>query len=314
MSNEQKFQKPLVKYKLITDKKIIEELNKLPLYIPPNETDETYDTDFISGQANDLTKSSEKVGQLRPIEVAVWFKDPEKESTNSIDRIHLRVINGRHRYRKDTTWRREYYDFGGFAETGEDPIVEYYFAKGHFDMQKKASKEERAVWVNDMCEHAMKSLGLDADKCCEYVVEQAEKQGISSGKSIREVCPKEFKNKMAVLSKEGKTFEKKGQDTKEVKKFKKVAGEKYVELEAEKLRLLTENTKLERETISLHEQANETQRVMADIQQQLRLVANIEHEQKCQCGRVTKIKVDATSGKVIISESKGTGKVVIPQS
>jgi len=314
MSKEQKLQKPLAKYKIITDPKIIAELDKLPLYIPPNETDETYDEDFISGQGNDLSKSSEQVGQLRPIEVSVWFNDPQKDSTNSIDRIHLRVINGRHRYKKDPTWRREYYDFTDFVVAGEDPIVEYYFAKGHFDMQKTATREERAVWVNNMCEHAMKTLGLQADKCCEWVVDRANEQGISSGTSIREVAEKRFKDPKQMLRKEGKTFESAGKDTLEVKKFKKVAGEKYVELEAVKLRLETENTTLQKENIGLHQQANKTQLIVADLQQQLRLVANIEQESKCQCGKTTKLTVDASSGKVIISESAGSGKVVIPQA
>ena len=315
MSNDQKLQKPLIKYKVITDKKIIEELDKLPLYIPPNETEETYDTEFISGEKNDLTKSSEKAGELRPIEVSIWFDDPQKESTNSIDRIHLRIIDGRHRYKINPNWRREYHDFSEFARAGSDPIVEYYFAKGHFDMRKTATKEERKVWVNDMCEHAMKSLGLPPQECCTWVIQQARIQGISNEKSIRDVCPKEFKDPSHVLVKEGKTFAKTGKDTKEIKKLKKVAGEKFVELEATKLRLETENVKLEKENIGLHEEANNTQRVVADLQQQLRLVANIEQESKCEeCGKVTKLSVDASSGKVLVSESKGTARIVIPDS
>ena len=85
-------------------------------------------------------------------------------------------------------------------------------------------------------------------------------------------------------------------------------------MESQKIRLETENTKLQKENIGLHEQANDTQRVVADLQQQLRLVANIEQDFKCQWGRETKLRVDASSGKVNISESIGTGKVVIPQS
>lgn len=307
MSNDQKFE-TLQKYKPITDTKIIAELDKLPLYIPQNETDETYDNEILSGQGNDLGKSSDNVGQLRSIEVSVWFDDPEKESTNSIERIHMRIINGRHRYRVNPNWKRQYYDFSEYAKSGEDPFVEYYFAKGHFDMQKKSSKEERAIWVRGMCEHAMTKLRIKAVECCNWVIKEADKQGISSANAIREVCPKEFKDPVK-KGREGMTFEKTGK----IEKLKKVSAEKFAEVQGIKLRLETENTKLEKENIGLHEQANETQRVMADIQQQLRLVANIEHEEKCKCGRVTKIKVDATSGKVIISENAGTGKVVISE-
>ena len=314
MSNDQGLEKPLIKYKLITDQKIINDLNKLPLYIPPNETEETYDKEIISGEVHDLAKSSGSAGELRPIEVAVWSEDPNKESTNSINRIDLRIINGRHRYRVNPNWRRVYYDFSEFAKSNGDPITEYYLAKGHFDMQKKATKEERAVWVNDMCEHAMKDLGIPVTQCCDWVVKQAKIQGISNDKSIREVCPKEFKNPSKIESREGETFEKKGKETKEIKKLKKVAGEKFMEMEATKLKLETENTKLQKEVIGLQENANETERVMSDLQQQLRLVANIEQESKCECGRITKLSVDASSGRVIISDQKGSARIVITES
>ena len=304
-----------MKYKIISDKKIIDELDKLPLYVPPNETEETYDMGMISGDNNDLIKSSETIGQHHPIEVAVWFDDPQKESTNSTARIHLRIINGRHRYKKNPDWRREYYDFTEFAKEGNDPIIEYYFAKSHFDMSKKGTKEERTIWVYDMCEHAMKTLGIPPQECCSWVIQQARIQGISNERSIFDACPTEFKNKKQAENREGKTWEKSGKETKEVKKLKKVAGEKFVELEATKLRLETENVKLEKENIGLHEEANNTQRVVADLQQQLRLVANIEQESKCEeCGKVTKLSVDASSGKVLVSESKGTARIVIPDS
>jgi len=303
MNEEQEMESPLhAKYTRITDKKIIEELDKLPLYVAPNETEETYDKDILAGQGHDLKKSSEEVGQLRPLEVAVWFDDPNKASDRSTSRIHLRIINGRHRYRFVPDWRREYFDFSGFVKDGKNPIAEYYFAKGHFDMQKKASRGERSVWVVDMCQLFMDE-GTPAPDCCNKLVHLCDEQGISNENSIREVCPPHFKDKEMMGRKLGKTFEKKGEDTKEVKKFKKVAGEKFHQLEALKIKLETDNTQLTKENIGLHENATKQERIMTDIQQQLKLVSMIEQEQTCECGVKTKIKVDASSAKILIKQA-----------
>ncbi len=316
MSNEQKLQSPLKsKYKLITDPKVLEKI-KLEeedeikngvdaLYIAPNETEDTYDQAIVSGRGHDLKTSADNVGQLRALEVAIWFDDPNKKSTNSSLRIHRRIINGRHRYKADVTWRREYYDFSGFATKDDklSPVVEYNLAKGHFDMQKKATRNERAVWVRNMCELEMK-MGTPVTEVCDHVVKKAKKEGISNENSIREVCEEKFKNVEMSSRKKDKTFESKGKDTKEIKKLKKVAGEKYQDMEAKKLKLETENHQLEKEMIGLREDNTKGTRVIEDLQQQLRLVANIQQEEKCECGRVSQLKVDASSGKVIISQKK----------
>lgn len=316
MSNDQRLQSPLKsKYKLITDPKILQKIkaeeeealkNKQQvLYIAPNETEETYDKEIISGSGHDLKLSSENVGQLRPIEVAIWFDDPNKTSQNSTLRIHRRIINGRHRYMADPSWRRVYYDFSGFAKDDDivSPAIEYNLAKGHFDMQKKATKEERTVWTRNMCELGMKS-GEPQDECCNWVVKLAKTQGISNKESITESCDDQFKNMEMRNRKLGKTFESLGKDTKEVKKLKKISGEKFQQVEAIKIKLETENHQLQKEMIGLREDNTKKTNVMEDLQQQLRLVANIQQEHKCECGIISEIKVDAGSGKVMVSVKK----------
>jgi len=317
MANELKLQSPLKsKYSLITDPKILEKIKQEEdesikkgqeaLYIAPNETEETFDQDIVSGSGHDLKKSANSVGQLRAIEVAIWFDDPNKNSTNSTLRIHRRIINGRHRYKADVTWRREYYDFSDFATKDDklQPVLQYNLAKGHFDMQKKATKGERTVWVRNMCEIGMKS-GEGISDICNWVVKKARSEGISNENSIREVCEGKFKDVEMSKRKQDKTFEAKGIDTKEVKKMKKVAGEKYQEMEASKLKFETENHQLQKEMIGLREDNTKSINITEDLQQQLRLVANIQQEQKCnKCGTVTEMKVDASSGKVIISDKK----------
>ncbi len=317
MSNDQKLQSPLesTKYTLITDPKLLDKIkleeadalkNKLQvLYIAPNETEETFDQEILSKSGHDLKQSAESVGQLRAIEVAIWFDDPNKDSPNSNERIHRRIINGRHRYRADPSWRREYYDFSGFATKDDklNPILEYNLAKGHFDMQKKATKGERTVWARNMCVLAMKN-GIPVADCCNWVVKKAREQGISNENSIREVCEDKFKNVEMKSRKQDKTFESKGKDTKEIKKLKKVAGEKYQDMEATKLKMENENTQLQKEIIGLREDNTKKNNVQEDLQQQLRLVANIEQEHICKCGIKSEMKVDAGSGKVLVSIKK----------
>lgn len=316
MSNPQKLQSPLkTKYTLITDPKVLELIKKEEeealakgqeaLYIASNETEETFDQEIISGQGHDLQKSSAEVGQLRPIEVAIWFDDPNKDKPNSTLRIHRRIINGRHRYKSDPTWRREYYDFSGFATQDDKlaPVVEYNLAKGHFDMQKKATKAERTVWVNNMCVLAMKK-GIEMIKVCQWVVNKADKEGISSKNSIRDVCEDKYKDPEHVLSKKGHTFEKSGRDTQEVKKLKKVAGEKFQTMEAEKNKFETENHQLQKEILGLRDDNTKKTNDMEELQAKIRVLSNIEHEHKCDCGIISKVKVDTTSGKFIFSKKK----------
>jgi len=316
MSNDQSLQSPLKsKYVLITDPKILEVIKKEEaealknkeqvLYIAPNETEETYDQEIISGSGHDLKLSSEQVGQLRAIEVSIWFDDPNKKSQNSTLRVHRRIINGRHRHKADPLWRREYYDFSGFAKPDDitAPAVEYNLARGHFDMQKKATKGERVVWTRNMCELGMKK-GISKTDCCKWIVSLAKDQGISNKDSITDACDDQFKDLEMRNRKLGKTFELKGVDTKEIKKLKKVAGEKYQLMEATKIKLETENFQLQKEVIGLREDNTKKVKVTEELQQQLRLVANIGQEHKCSCGIISEMKVDAGSGKVMVSVKK----------
>lgn len=300
---EQELHNPLEgKYVRIEDQKTIEELDKLDLYIAPNETDETYDTKILAGQSHDYIKSSNSVGQLRPIEVAVWREDPNASSDNSPERIHMRIINGRHRYRQDPKWRREYYNFGVYEKSGVDPVMEYYLARGHFDMQKKASREERRVVVLDMVTRLLKK-GMPAPQCCNEVVKICDAQGISNENSIREVCPREFKDRDHSDRKEGKTFEKAGRETKETVKLKKVAGEKFKELEDTKIKLEMDYTQIQKENIGLHEEIKKQQTISDEVQSKLRVLSSVDGSVKCsKCSTDIPVKLDVTSNKIIVKK------------
>jgi len=302
LSKQEEEQSPLEgKYVRITDPELIEKLDKEEIWIAPNETDETFDSKILAGQSHDYLKSSQSVGQLRPLEVAVYFADPNAKSDNSPERIHMRIINGRHRYRQDPKWRREYYDFGIYEKKGVDPVMEYYIARGHFDMQKKASRDERRVLVLDMATRLMKK-GTPAPQCCNEIIKICDNQGISNENSIRDVCPKDFKDKEHADRKAGKTFEKAGRDTKEVVKLKKVAGEKYKDIEDKKILLETENTKLQKENIGLQHDLTKQHNTIEEVQSKVRVLTNIEGSVKCKCGIEIPVKVDGTSNKIIVKQ------------
>ena len=89
-----------------------------------------------------------------------------------------------------------------------------------------------------------------------------------------------------------------------MKKLKKISGERFQQIEAIKIKLETENHQLQKEMIGLREDNTKQHNVVEDLQQQLRLVANIQQEHKCECGIVSEMKVDAGSGKVMVSVKK----------
>ena len=289
----------LQSYEKITDPKIIEELNKQQLYVAPNEGDETYDMEIVEG--HNLAKSASSVGMLRPIEVAVWFDDPNKESDNSHDRVHLRIINGRHRYREDPNWERVYYNFSKFPEN--EMITQYYFARGHFDMQKKGTKEERKAIVVDLCKHFMKK-GIPANQCCQKVVEKCSIQGIFTPKLIREVCPNIFKSVEHSERKKDKTFEKTGKDTVMVKEAKKIAGTKYKEEVDKNVKLQTELNEVNNECVALRQDNNKKTEVIDELQSKIRILSQLDREETCTCGRKTSIKVDASDNKILVTEKQ----------
>lgn len=289
MSETQEMEKQFkTTFEPITDPKRIAELDKMDLYIAPNETDVTFDQEHIQNDFQNLKDSEKTVGQLKPIEVCVWPDDPEKGIENSHERIDMRIINGRHRYRANKGWRREYYDFTQYAKVGGDAVAQYWFARGHFDLQKKQPKEERAVFINDLAEHYMK-LGTPANQCCTMIVNLLEKQGISSSVRIREVCDSKFKDKEMANRKLEKTFKATGRETKEEKKLKKVAGQKFADMEGKALKFESENTNLMKEQDGLRKTISEQDKAMVEMQSDLRIYSVLNAEET-----IDGIKIKAT--------------------
>ena len=296
-TEKDKTQLPKVKFAVITDAALIEEFNKQELYIPPNETPATYDNEMMGRKAYSV--SADEVGQLRPIEVAIWKDDPNKNSPTSMERIHMRIINGRHRYFDDPNWRREYYDLSG----KQDPIWAYFEARQHFDLQKKSQPAERAILIEQMAEHLIKHEGLAPDQCCNEIVKRLVPQGVASEVTIRNHCDKKYKNKDMSAKKEGKTFELAGKETQVVKQAKKIVGKKVIELEGRVNTLVIENTELQKKNSTLEENIRSNMNVIQDLESKLRIVSALDKTTEID-GIKIRARVDATSNKIIVEKSQ----------
>lgn len=293
--------KPLeAKYVKVTDPKKIEEYNKLDLYIPPHETTATFDTKLLKDDV--YNKSKDRVGQLRPIEISVWEDDPNKASKNSHFRIHLRIMNGRHRYRQDKSWDRVYYDFKPIADSGANATLAYLQARQHFDLQKAQSPEEKVMLLEETAEIILKTTAIPMDKVCNEMVKLFVPQGLMSEVTIRNLCPVRYKDKEMSDRKKGHTFEEKGKDTKKKLEAKQIAKDQITKLEADKNKLTTNLTKMESDKIGVQKELNKQLKVVDEVQAKLRIVGTIENEIECKCGNKIPVKVDTTSNKVLVKE------------
>lgn len=290
--------KPLeAKYVKITDPKKIEEYNKQELYIPPHETKATYDSKLLND--NVYNKSKDRVGQLRPIEISVWEDDPNKESKNSHFRIHLRIMNGRHRYQQDKKWERVYYDFKPIADSGSNATLAYLQARQHFDLQKAQSPEEKIMLLEETAEIILKTTAIPMDKVCNEMVKLFVPQGLMSEVTIRNLCPVRYKDKEMADRKKGHTFEEKGKDTKKKLEAKKIAKDHITKLEADNNKLTTNLTKMESDKIGVQSELTKQMKVVDEVQAKFRIVSTIEDEVECKCGNKIPVKVDVTTNKIL---------------
>ncbi len=281
----------------ITDPKRIAEYDKLDLYIPPHETMKTYDQSALSN--DQYKKSAKQMGELRPIEIAILDKDENKNSSNSHFRIHLRVMNGRHRVVQNKKWHRKYYDFKPVEDSGEDVFLAYLQMRQHYDLQKKQAPEEKIVLIEETAERIMKTKKIKIGEVCNEIVKLYVPQGLMSDVTIRNLCPPQYKDKKMGDRKRGETFEKHGKDTEKVKEAKKIVGDKLTKMEAEKNKLQTQLTTIESNNIGLHKQIEGHNKVVDELESKIRIIHEIDSTIECKCGNKIPVKVDVTSNKIV---------------
>ena len=108
-----------------------------------------------------------------------------------------------------------------------------------------STDEERRGFLIDLAENCIKE-GISVSDVSQYICNRLNNElGYLSDDTIREYLPQKFKNQTKVWAKEGITFEKTGQETKEIKKLKYIAGKKYEKMERDLLKCKKEKIELE---------------------------------------------------------------------
>ena len=208
---------------IITDPKLIEEYDKQTPWICPTEPEETYDDNLLKKDL--LKKSAEAVGQESSILIAVCPNDPYKD-INSEKRVHMRIINGRHRYKQVPNWKRQYILIKDFQE--------YCKYRLNYDIKKSSNSKE--------LENVLKMQGRD-------LIEQGiplEKIGSTLCKNLNGIRKQtilpllhpEWKDSKKAANRQGKSKEKNGKNIEE--KYQR----KIDNLKAENQQLKNENQQL----------------------------------------------------------------------
>ncbi len=222
--------------KKITDSKLIEELNKLPLYICPSEDAETFDKKLL--QKNLLKNSEQVVGQQYPIKVAVWFEDPNKDSQTSEKRVNMRIIDGRHRYKQNANWLREYY----FCSN----LDEYYNLRFNLDIKKKDNPKEKKSSLKRYGDYLNQEEGIPLEKIGSTMCKRL--KGMHKSQILK-YLPDEWKDQTKANNRKGKTKQKNGKNIhekclQEIANLKAKYLQEITNLKAKNQRLWNENSKL----------------------------------------------------------------------
>lgn len=251
----------ITKPKYITDLKLIREPDKQPLYICPSETEETFDDDLLKN--NRLKKSSEKVGYGDPILVAVWLDDPNRESKTSEERVHMRIIEGRHRYLQDKNWPRKYVFVGS--------IKQFFDYQDFFGIRKKDNREERKAKII-MSGNFLRNQGTPLEEIAAELCRW--KKGVYTPQEILDYVPQEWKNKARSANRKNKIIQKKDND---------IVQKSTQELE----NLETENQRLKRE---LENEKAENQRLKRELENKETIIQNLGKEIEARMKKIMELE------------------------
>lgn len=282
-------------YEEITDPKEIEKLNKINPYISKMEGTDTLDQDAMNHMLH--ATSAGVIGQHRDIEIAVWHDDPHKDSPDHPYRIHMRVMNGRHRLLQDPSWKRKYYNVG----KAKDPVMAYFQLRQHFDLQKKSNPKEKEILIRQLGMYLIKEKGIPPYKCCDRICDILVPLGVASANTIISHCPDEYKEKSRQTTKD-LTYEKRGMETKEAKKIRAKVSQKTEKYEAENLRLQKELDNSIKEGKTIQDQLNKLEKEFDEVQSKLRIVSQLEETVEIDSIKI-KVSIDATNNKLIIKKA-----------
>ncbi|GEM_PF-4600578 len=164
-----------------TIKKYLNQFTKF--YIPATEYD-TFDKELLDSDI--LHKSSEIIGQHQPIEVAINEQDKYPES--SPFHIHLRIIDGRHRWKQaikhNKVWATTFYQVSNYQQ--------YMQLRGHFDSKKSITVREREEYFSKLARYYEEVLNKPKQKICQLMI--IDFSPPFNEATIRRYCPNQYKD------------------------------------------------------------------------------------------------------------------------
>lgn len=171
----------------IKDKNLITKYNLKyqDFFIPANEHD-TFDTELLNDDI--IYNSSQIIGQDNPIRIAICEND--KEPTSSKFHIHLRIIDGRHRWKQsikhNIKWATKFYNINDYQTL--------MMLRGHLDSKKQITAREKEEYFLNLAEHYM-DMGIEQDKICAMICNDFCPPFIPE--TVRRYLPYRFKNQIA---------------------------------------------------------------------------------------------------------------------
>ena len=178
--------------RIITSKSRIKSYEKefnYNYYIPPKELQSVEHT---LNKSLAYTKSAEKIGkQLEEIFIAVYDNDPHKNSKSSIERVHGRIISGRHRYKQSKLsgirWRVAYLEINSFEE--------FIYSWLHFGSKKTNAESDLKSKVEQLCDSMFASGNYpDIRKVGASAVKLLSADGLYSRSVLYRYVPRNYIN------------------------------------------------------------------------------------------------------------------------
>lgn len=167
-------------------------------WVPPFEIDEGIDWDLVE-DAN-YTQSSQQVGQIYEIIVAINESDPLKNDNNSIYRIHLRILDGRTRYfdskKKNIKWKVKYIKIRDFPQ--------FIFIWSHFNSKKGGNFLDEKNKFAQLSKYMYDKMGIDRTEVARNIIKAyGDNHPFSTRKLYRLIPSEVLRNFQSDESKKG---------------------------------------------------------------------------------------------------------------
>lgn len=171
-------------------------------WVPPFEIDEGIDWELVDD--GNYTSSSQQVGQIYEIVVAINESDPYKNDNNSIYRIHLRILDGRTRYfdskKKNIRWKVKYIKIKDF--------LQFIFIWSHFNSKKGGNFLDEKNKFAQLSKYMYDKMGIDKSEVARNIVNAYGDNHPFSTRKLYRLIPSEIlRNYQSEDAKKGKDSE-----------------------------------------------------------------------------------------------------------